>query len=584
MSKTLLFVIVLFQFSILGLGCGGNSEPQQGGDGDAVSVKDTAPLQTDVTPGDQLSNDATADQAPPLDQQITPDDAVDTSPGDVTIGPKPVDYLIIAADGLSATATAFSDYRALRGYKTAIKTVTEILGNPTAETNASAVAKIKEAIRGYYDKRDTGRPFYVLIVGAAEDTTPGTSGVVPIGFKLTGHVDPDTYSDNLYADMDGDDVPDLAIGRIPVRTNEHGLAVLEKVKTHENSYVLGEWNRRIAVYTGEGGFGVEIDTMIEAVARMVLEDIPYDLDVSFAYNNPKSVYYYAPFYDKVVDMLTDGAIVAVFVGHGGGELNVQDLEQIKVQHRSPVLAFFACQTGSIVGKNESEIEHLIRLPGAPMAALVSYVDSHPYGNAIMARELQSVLLKQRVATYGEVVRMMKVRSMTAEPGDTLRTLIDAFTKGQIPEADMALIRTSHLYIYHLIGDPALQVRFPQGKVAITANASVQAGQTLAVSGTTTAVTDGQVKLSIVTTRSTVPSDLTPVDNPTIQANWPTVQANYDKVMQRTVSEQTVTVTSGSFSGSLPVPAGLEAGTYYVKAYAYGGNVDAIGVWTITVAK
>ncbi|MBM4387879.1 MAG: hypothetical protein FJ088_09090, partial [Deltaproteobacteria bacterium] len=242
-------------------------------------------------------------------------------------------------------------------------------------------ARVKEA----YENRDKSRPFYLLIIGDAEYFDNGEDFLVPAPKSSIGW-EPG-YSDNFYADMNGDHVPDIAVGRIPVRNDKDGAAVLDKIKQHENSYEPGLWNRRLNVYAGEGDFGPEIDAAIELAVQKGFEEVSYDFDIRFAYDNPASDYYYAPFQEITLKLLTEGAVMVVYIGHGGGETEVSSLTLLKSQHRFPMAVFFACGTGDFLMLDDSDPEILMKQTGAPFEFLVSETTSHPYGNAIFAREL-----------------------------------------------------------------------------------------------------------------------------------------------------------------------------------------------------
>ncbi|NOZ02803.1 MAG: hypothetical protein GXP54_13080, partial [Deltaproteobacteria bacterium] len=264
---------------LIGTGCSGLDGGASDGWGpDNGDPADTLIVETMSDPG---PGDGTAPKDADAASESGPDNGIDSVGPDLHEVPTEVDYMIVAADDLRDAAEAFAAYRESTGYSTLALTISDITGQPTSDE--WVIEAISKRVRAVYDERDPDRPFYLLILGDALPVDNDPKTMVPAPLCTVGW-DPG-YSDNGYADMDGDLVPDLAVGRIPVRTNKDALLVLDKVKNGEESYEVGPWNRRLSAYAGEGGFGEDIDAAIELVAQKAFEAVPYDFDVRFAYDN-----------------------------------------------------------------------------------------------------------------------------------------------------------------------------------------------------------------------------------------------------------------------------------------------------------
>ena len=71
--------------------------------------------------------------------------------------------------------------------------------------------------------------------------------------------EPHIASDAPYADVDGDQIPDLAVGRIPADSADELAAVVRKILRYEQQADSGRrfaWQRRLHVVAGVGGFGL----------------------------------------------------------------------------------------------------------------------------------------------------------------------------------------------------------------------------------------------------------------------------------------------------------------------------------------
>ncbi len=81
--------------------------------------------------------------------------------------------------------------------------------------------------------------------------------------------EPKIATDQWFADLDDDELPDVAIGRIPADSPAALSSFLDKVIRYEQSPPTGLWRRRINLVAGVGGFGVLADTVLETATRLV---------------------------------------------------------------------------------------------------------------------------------------------------------------------------------------------------------------------------------------------------------------------------------------------------------------------------
>ncbi|MFH1530697.1 MAG: C25 family cysteine peptidase [Pseudomonadota bacterium] len=532
-----------------------------GGGGSAVEPDTTGGPETTIgidTPADPDSADVVVPDGPPV------------VPG--------ADYLIVTAGDLLATAEAFRAYREETGYTVSLATVEQIIAGGVAATDEDVAIHIKTWVAMHWQARPQDRPMFLLLVGDADPAFNDPQKTIP-AVRWLGLWE-GCLSDNHYGEMDGDHVPDVAVGRLPVRSDAQGLDLLDRIVAHETIDAPGPWNHRLNVYAGEGGFGEEVDFFIETVAQKGLEAVPMAFDIRFAYNSPTSTWYYTPFQDIVHEMVTAGAVLTTFMGHGGGELNVPDLTAVKPADRYPMYAFFACSTGEFASDWMTESEEVMLQAGGPMAILVSTTTTHPYANAVNALEIEAAVFEDQPPTYGEAIVGMKWRSLYHE--SDLRTLIDGFAETQIPQGEMEDTILDHMYSYNLLGDPAVRLRIPPSTVIVDA-ADATVGGVVEVSGTAGGLATGTARVRIVCGRASVLHQLTPVEDPSDPDAVSVIQENWEKVMDHSVAEADLPVgPGGAFGGILEVPDTTPKGTYWVVVYAEDGAADAVGSTEISI--
>ena len=173
-----------------------------------------------------------------------------------------------------------------------------------------------------------GRLRYLLLVGDADPrlytddamrrrSVPGdyTKAVVNLRFGSTDEI----ATDNTYADLDGDRVPDIAVGRLPCDTADELAAMVDKILAYERSADFGPWRRSVHVVAGLGGFGAVADAALEAAAKSLLsEGIAAPYSTTMTYGSWQSPYCPDPrdFNRVTLGRLNEGSLFWVYIGHG----------------------------------------------------------------------------------------------------------------------------------------------------------------------------------------------------------------------------------------------------------------------------
>ena len=522
---------------------------------------------------DAASDAGVPDSGPPLDT-----------------GPSvPADYVIVAADSLSASAERYRAFRAGTGHIVDLTLLGDLVEG--APLRPQKVDRIREHVRAHYEARDPTRPFFVLLIGDANDQIPAGEEQEP----TTGD---DATNDNVYADMDGDHIPDLAIGRLPASTDAEVDRMREKVQTYETTYETGLFNRRLNMFASTAGFSDTVDAAIETIVRRVLSKLSYDYDLTFTYGSQDSEYVYVPeqFSNKVYERINEGSLVTAYVGHGFEDgvdcvdwngmchpiLDHTVLDsKLAGRNKSPVLALFACSTGSF-DDHDSLAERIVRHAGGPPAVFASTEVSHPYANAILSREFAAATTEHVAPTVGELVQLAKER--LANNSDDFRRSLELLVRltGQLTAEEMDALERSHQYMYVLFGDPAMRIAYVRGRAQVeTMRRRVSPGTQFDVTVQLDNLSAGTAQVTLEVDREelngtlqTVPPDGDPTRDEVIMANYE--MAN-DKIVA-TIAD--VPITSSSFDISVTVPPASElpagADKLYVKVYADDGTTDAFG--------
>ena len=504
------------------------------------------------------------------DSALADDDDSAVTDDDDSAAEDEVRYVVLAPDSLAGPAQAFADYRAGRGLPSRV-----ILRSGLEATSAEELqAAVLDRLAGVAALLPPEEPPLLLILGDAPgpDDDPDDPELIP-ALPCTSSLGA-CYTDNRYGDLDGDNVPDVAIGRVPARTVEQATAYLDKVRDFEEGYRTGLWNRRLVVYAGPSGFGDLYDQLAESMVFESLGRVGHSFDLVAAWDNPQSAYYYVPFEDKVVELFDEGALAAFYIGHGAAAttdgLSAEQLEVMSCDDRRPFVFLFACHSGQFAGASDSLGERILWSEGGPIAAFAGVGVTHPYANAVMPYEAHRALTDHRPATLGEVT--LRTKRQLIHNDDEIRELARSFAEflGVLPE-EFPGIELEHQDQYNLLGDPGLAMSYPRSEIQFD---PVQGGVhdgSLVVAGSAPGIDAGtaRVTLEIAAEEYLGELDPEPVDAAAIAARW---ELANDKV----VVAEDVAVEAGRFEATLTFDPDLPGDVFYVKVYAQDGETDSFG--------
>jgi hypothetical protein len=469
--------------------------------------------------------------------------------------------LILAADPMLRAADAHGAFRAEGGFEVEVVSMGELA---SADGLAAGIAR---RVQAFAARAEPGQESFVLLYGDAEQARPDDPLLVPAARGFGGEV-----SDVPHVDLDADRLPDLPVGRLPFTAEAEGLAYLERLRAHEAAYRPGPFNKTLAAFAGEGGFGPEIDGMLELAAGWVFDEMSYDFDMSMTYASANSAYHLPPaaWDAEYAARVQAGAVIQPYIGHTLDAVPCC----LEPPARRGMLTFFSCSDGEYAtGHVGCLAEEVLLRPHGPMASMGASNISHPYANAILPRELGHAILDLRAPTYGQAVLTAK-RNMV-ERLDDLRRSLDALAEPYMDEPMPDCI-LRHVAMYNLLGDPAASTHLPPGRVRFDSQTGEpRPGGRLTVGGRVgteegrAPMASGQIVVTLEVSRTVVLGQLEPPGPATYAANH--AKAN-DKVAARAQAE----VREGRFEVELAIPADLPAGLVYLKAHAWNEQVDSVG--------
>ena len=345
------------------------------------------------------------------------------------------DYILIAPQGFLAVAEPLLERRQDQGLTTRAVSLEEIAAE-FGHGQASAEA-IKAFLAYAYQSWSRLSPRYVLLLGDASydpRNFMGSSLAAPLPALWTKTSYLWTASDPLLAAVNGDDdLPDLAIGRLPATTLDEAKLLVQKLLDWEDS---GQGlSGPAALVADNPDLAGDFEANVEDIRQSFLasrETRVLKLSELGALTRP-----------AIQDALNSGLSFLSYVGHGGAAVwasenvwNSWDAPSLQAQSRQPLLVTMNCLNGYFVAPSyDSLAESLLKADGRGAIAAFS-----PSGLSLdgPAHQYQRALLAE--LTSGTHERL----------GDAILAAQKAYAQtGLMPEL---------LDVYHLFGDPATRIR------------------------------------------------------------------------------------------------------------------------------
>jgi hypothetical protein len=279
-------------------------------------------------------------------------------------------------------------------------------------------------------------PRFVLLVGDASYDPRDYLGWAKLGkldfvpTKLVGTAYQETASDDWFVDFNGDRLPEMAIGRLPVRTSNEAATVVTKIVGYEQS-PADAWARQV-LFVADVDPKHEFDFEAATIPLEALIPSGFGVDEIFRSRFNKDSEVKAELLNSI-NSIDQGALIVNFIGHGtllgwggaGGLLSSGDASSLVNGLRLPFFISMTCLNGFFQAPYADTLaEALLKVgSGGGIAVWASSGMTEPDGQVVMNKELvQQLFNKEGLTglTIGEAV--MKAKAAVSDQ-DVRRTWI-----------------------------------------------------------------------------------------------------------------------------------------------------------------
>lgn len=362
------------------------------------------------------------------------------------------DYIIITHEHFYDNLAPLVDLRQNQGLNVKTIKITDIYDE--FNFGIKDPKAIKDFLSFAYFNWGKPSPSYILLVGDAsldykDFFQLGKTDFVPTHLFESNVFNTYTSSDNWFVCVSGDDnLPDMLIGRLPVKTKTEAEIVIKKIINYENNTKINDWNKRVFFIADdpdeEGNYPAQSDYLVNNF-------IPNDFTVVKAYLDDSTkldTQALDSFKNAIINQLNEGCLVTNYLGHGNvtrwsHELlfDTSSVANLNNNYNLPFVVSLSCLNGYFhypTIRCLSEV-FLIAPNGGAIGCLSPSGFANTYGLQILAGELYEGLFLDQDYVLGSIVA---------------RSKIDLFKIG-----DSYL---DHIEFYNFFGDPALQLNVNPG--------------------------------------------------------------------------------------------------------------------------
>ena len=367
------------------------------------------------------------------------------------------DYIAIAHGSLLEAVEPLLAFRESRGLRTALVDIQDVYDE--FSHGAFDPRAIRDLLAYACASWTPPAPLYVLLVGDANIDYKDILGTGAMNYVPTqlfySPLLGETPTDNRFACVSGDDpLPDLFIGRIPLRSAVDVEAVVAKIIAYEEQ-AAEPWNETILMVSDN-------DSDFEGISEMVIDEVlPGGYRAERVYKSDLG-----SGADEALEAgINAGALITNYIGHGNvdvwsGFFASGDVGGLTNEDRLTFAVGMTCLSGFFAHPEDPYClaEELLKVPGK--GAVATWMPSglgYTSEQRILERNLFSSLLGEEIPSLGAATTLSKVKgslesylalnaieamTLLGDPATRLKVALDGDGDGVPTEEDNCPLATN----------------------------------------------------------------------------------------------------------------------------------------------
>lgn len=386
------------------------------------------------------------------------------------------DYIIITHADFYEEIQRLAKHREDEGYRVNVVKVQDVYD----EFNYGLMhpQAIKDFLTYTFNGWSSPAPTFVLLVGdgcsdATDRLNRGNKNFIPIKlelFKLRY-----TANDNWYVQLKGDDIlPEMIIGRIPVKTSDQLKNIIDKIITYEKDE-KNPWERNVQFIAGKDIYGRNDGELFSSINRNAAKKAlpfnyrPYFLTPEDYENNDDPG-------KTIVYNIDSGRAITVYLGHSSISdwtdlFTVPYFEGLQNYQKPTFLISLDCSNGNFAHPlQEGFAEEFLRIPGGGLACLAPTAIVNISEHQSVISNILSEIFNNKNAVLGSACNQAKITSylndqLSKDAFQEFTFLGDPATKLKICEfnlespADAASVSSNAQFTWVADGYTRFQIQF-----------------------------------------------------------------------------------------------------------------------------
>lgn len=228
------------------------------------------------------------------------------------------DVVIVSHKDFAGPAWDLRSQQEAEGYTAAVANVEDLYDE------FSYGEKTPYALRDFLIKARADwrkKPRYLVLVGDASFDPRNYLGLGDFDYVPTKLIDTalmETASDDWYGDFDEDGIPEIAVGRLSVRTAGEARRQVARILEYRRGVENSDWAKKVVLVSDID----EDDFSFEASSEQIAEELPESMSVTRIYRGQTDD---ASARAQVLESFNAGALLVNYLGHGSVELWRGDL-------------------------------------------------------------------------------------------------------------------------------------------------------------------------------------------------------------------------------------------------------------------
>ena len=370
----------------------------------------------------------------------TPVKIFEDAASDLRASANGADYILITYHDFYDAVQPLADYRLGQGLRVKLIDVQDVYD----EFNAGLVDP--EAIRSFleyaYASWQAPAPAYAVLVGDGNVDPKNYQGFSPVSYIPPYLADVDdllgeTAADNRFVSVSGSDIlPDMHLGRLPVRSAAETAMVVERILAYEQNPAAGDWAQKVMFVADDNDTNHDFGDYSNQIADYHLPP-PYTSEKIYYLETHTTA---ISARKAITEGINQGRLVVSYIGHAGFQkwaatptlFGLPDIARLTNADRLPFMVPMTCLEGyyiwspdpAQVPDSSSLAEALVRTPGKGAIASFSPTGSGvATGHDRLERGLFDAIFKDHIVQLGPATTLSKLYlySQTASYRDLLET-------------------------------------------------------------------------------------------------------------------------------------------------------------------